>query len=146
MILALFGSSDLKNVNNTLYEVKDPGNGPGRWYVVRDLGTALGETGRLVPLRGNPDLFEREAFILGMRDGFVQFGYHGWHQELFRRITPKDVAFAVGLLEQLTNRQWHDAFRAGGYPPKTAERFISLLHQRLVAARRVSVEPAAGHP
>ena len=135
VILAMFGSSDLKNVNNTLYRVKSPGDGPATWYVVRDLGTALGETGRLVPRRANPDLFEREAFILNVEDGFVRFNYRGWHQELFREIAPSDVAFAVELLEQLTEQQWRDAFRAGGYPPRTAGRFIARLQQRLADAR-----------
>ena len=138
VILEFFGSSDLKNVNNTLYEVKQPGDGPSRWYVVRDLGTALGETGRLVPRRSNPDLFEREAFVLGVKEGFVQFNYRGWHQELFRTIRSEDVRFAIDLLQQLTDSQWHDAFRASGYPAPIAERFIVRLHQRLDEARRVT--------
>lgn len=138
VILEAFASSDLKNVNNTLYEVKHTGDGPGRWYVVRDLGTALGETGRLVPRRNNPALFEREAFVLGVKDGFVQFNYHGSQQELFRRITPEDLQFAINLLRQLTDSQWRDAFRAGGYPQPTAERFIARVHQRLDEAQRVT--------
>jgi hypothetical protein len=140
VILAAFGSSDLKNENNQLYVVKQPGGGPAHWYVVRDLGTALGETGRLVPLRGNADLFEREPFILGVKDGFVQFGYQGWHQELFRRITKNDLAFAADLLRQLTDQQWRDAFRAGGYPPRTASRFIAALHRRIDEAYRVAYD------
>ena len=138
VILAMFNSSDIKNENNTLYEVREPGNGPKHWYVVRDLGTALGETGRLAPLRGNPDIFERQAFILDVRDGFVRFNYHGWHQELFRQITPLDLAFAADLLEQLTDRQWADAFRAGGFSPSEASRFIAVLRTRIAAARQAS--------
>src|SRR5262249_7971272 len=71
VILEVFGSSDIKNENNTLYEVMEPADGPKRWYVVRDLGTALGETGRLAPLRDNPDIFEREPFILDVKNGLV---------------------------------------------------------------------------
>ena len=138
VILAIFNSSDLKNVNNTLYEVKNPGEGPQHWYVVRDLGTALGETGRLVPTRGDPDLFERGPFILDVKDGFVRFNYHGGHQELFRQITPEDVAFATGLLQQLTDRQWRDAFRAGGFRSSVADRFIARLHQKIAEAHRVA--------
>lgn len=138
VILTMFSSSDVKNENNVLYEVKEPGNGPQRWYVVRDLGTALGETGRFAPLRGNPDIFEREPFILGVSDGFVRFNYKGWHQELFKQITPQDVGFAADLLQQLTDRQWRDAFRAGGYQTRTAERFIARLHQKIDEARRVA--------
>jgi len=140
VILAMFGSSDIKNENNVLYEVKDPGDGPTHWYVVRDLGTALGETGRLAPLRGDPDIFEREPFILNVKNGFVRFNYHGWHQELFRRIDPLDAAFAADLLNQLSDQQWRDAFRAGGYPAPIASRFIARLHQKIDEARRTASE------
>ena len=137
VILAMFNSSDLKNDNNTLYAV-ETASGPDRWYVVRDLGTALGETGKLAPQRGDPDLFERNIFIAGVRDGFVEFGYHGWHQELFkRRIAPRDVRWASELLAQLTDRQWDDAFRAGGYEPAVATRFIRRLHQKIAESQQL---------
>jgi len=142
VILAMFNSSDIKNENNTVYDVTVPGDGPKHWYVVRDLGTALGETGRLAPLRGNPDIFEQQPFILEVRDGVVRLNYHGWHQELFRQIAPLDLAFASALLEQLTDRQWADAFRAGGFPPLEASRFIATLHERIGEARRASGQAA----
>src|SRR5437762_5655586 len=50
VILLMFNSSDLKNTNNTLYEV---GDAIRHWYVVRDLGAALGETARLMPTAAN---------------------------------------------------------------------------------------------
>jgi len=138
VILMMFDSSDIKNENNALYDVKDPGDGHKHWYVVRDLGTALGETGRLAPLRGDPDIFEREPFILNVKDGFVRFNYHGWHQELFQQIDSLDVAFAADLLQQFSDRQWRDAFRAGGYPPPVATRFIARLQQKIDEARRTT--------
>jgi hypothetical protein len=150
VILMILDSSDLKNDNNTLYEVKKelkkemktevkrPDGGPDRWYVVRDLGTALGETGRLKPKRGDPDLFDRQAFITGVKNGFVNFSYHGWHQELFKqRITPRHVRWASGLLAGLTDTQWADAFRAGGYEPGVASRFIRRLHQKIADGQRL---------
>ena len=135
--LMMFGASDLKNSNNTLYEHRT-GDFVERWYVVRDLGTALGTTGRFTPVRGDPKEFERRPFVLGVRDGFVQFDYRGWHQELVRdTITPDDVGWASELLSQLTDRQWHDAFRAGGYPPQVAERFIGKLRASVAEGVRV---------
>ena len=131
VILMMFNSSDIKNENNALYEVKHHGGKAEQWYVVRDLGTALGETGRLAPQRGDPDIFEREPFITGVKDGFVQFNYHGWHQELLKGISPDDVAWASELLGRLSDRQWSDAFRAGGYTPALADRFIGRLHQKI---------------
>jgi hypothetical protein len=136
VVLMMFNSSDLKNENNVLYELKQPGEGPKHWYVVRDLGTALGETGRLAPQRGDPDIFEREPFIDGLKDGFVQFNYHGWHQELLKHITPEDVTWASEWLGQLSERQWCDAFRAGGYEPVIADRFIGRLREKIAEGSR----------
>jgi hypothetical protein len=143
VILMMFNSSDIKNENNAVYEVKKPGDdGVSRWYVVRDLGTALGETGRLAPQRGDLDIFEREPFIIGIKDGFVHFNYHGWHQELIRHIAPPDVAWASEWLGRLTDKQWSDAFRAGGYTPSDADRFIGRLHQKILEGRRLDDEAA----
>jgi hypothetical protein len=144
VILMMFNSSDLKNENNALYDINHPGEGPKQWYVVRDLGTALGETARLGRQRGDPGIFEREAFITNVRDGFVHFNYHGWHQELFRAISPADVAWATALLGQLSDRQWRDAFRAGGYQPDVADRFIRRLQQKIADGRRLG-EITASH-
>jgi hypothetical protein len=137
VILLMFNSSDLKNENNALYTVKTE-EGVKQWYVVRDLGTALGETGKLAPQRGDPDIFDRAPFITGVKDGFVQFNYHGWHQELFTHITPSDVGWASALLGQLSDGQWADAFRAGGYPPAVADRFIGRLQQKVAEGQRVA--------
>jgi hypothetical protein len=133
VILMVFNSSDIKNDNNTLYEVVKPAEGePKLWYTVRDLGTALGETGKLTPKRGDPDLFEKHGFVIGMKNGFVRFDYKGWHQELVRdRITPGDVRWGCELLSRLNDSQWSDAFRAGGWGPQLAQRFITRVHQKM---------------
>ena len=143
VILTMFNSSDIKNENNALYAVKKHGEEVGQWYVVRDLGTALGETGRLAPQRGDPGIFEREPFITGVKDGFVQFNYRGWHQELLKQISPGDVAWASELLGRLSDRQWSDAFRAGGYTPALADRFIRRLRQKIAEGRRLGQSAAA---
>jgi hypothetical protein len=132
VILLMFNSSDLKDSNNTLYEHQTASGAIERWYVVRDLGTALGSTARVTPIRGNPAVFERLGFIKGLRGPFVEFEYQGLHGELFdRRITPDHVRWASELMAQLTDEQWHDAFRAGGYQPAVAERFITRLHAKI---------------
>jgi hypothetical protein len=138
VILLMFDSSDLKNVNNTLYEMRMSDDERRTWFVVRDLGTALGETGRLKPKRGDPELFERTPFITGVENGFVQFNYHGWHQELLRnRITPQEVHWASDLLASLSSQQWSDAFRAGGYEPAVADRFIRRILAKVAEGERV---------
>ena len=130
-ILMMFNASDLKSSNNSLYEYRGP-DGREQWYVVRDLGTALGETGRLAPRRGDPELFERSRFIVGIDKGFVRFGYRGRHRELVTdRIGIYDVSWASRLLSKLTEQQWHDAFRAGGFARPVADRYIRVLSARI---------------
>ena len=137
VILLTFASTDLKNSNNTLYEYR-AGDRIEQWYVVRDLGSALGTTGRLAPRRGDPDAFDRHGFISGVVNGFVVFDYRGWHQELVRdRIRPADVAWASSLLARLDDRQWREAFRAGGYEDAVAGRFIQSLRRRIADGQRV---------
>jgi hypothetical protein len=138
VILVMFNSSDLKNSNNSVYEVAR-GNGIERWYVVRDIGSSLGETSRYRPRRNDVHLFERSGFIRGVSsDGFVEFEYRGKNTELLRRITPADVGWASALLDRLSTTQWNDAFRAGGYPPETAARYIAVLHNRIIQGREVA--------
>ena len=144
VILLMFNSSDLKNSNNTLYQVTRGGRTVD-WYVVRDLGDALGKTGRFAPQRNNLEIFSRTRFITGVDDGFAEFGdYRGLHGELVhRRITPADVAWASALIGGLSDRQWQDAFRAGGYPPNVAGRFISILRSRVAEGQRIGTTGVA---
>jgi hypothetical protein len=137
-VLLMFNSSDLKNSNNTVYEYRPAGGQRELWYVVRDIGTALGSTGRFAPIKSDPDAFEHHGFIAGVRGGLVQFVYRGWHQELVRdRITPADVRWASDLLAALTEQQWRDAFRAGGYAEPIAQRFIAALERRIAAGQQL---------
>ena len=139
VVLLMFNSADLKNSNNTLYDVRGPDGRVEPWYVVRDLGSALGASGHFRPRRNDPDLFEREKFITGVRHGFVTFSYHGGHQELIRgRITPEDAGWASTLVSGLSDRQWEDAFRAGGYTRTEAERYIRKLRANIASAQRVA--------
>jgi len=139
VILTMFNRSDFKNENNVLYGVDVAGSGPDRWYVVRDLGAALGETSKLAPPSGDVAVFEREPFMLGIDNGFVRFSYRGWHQELFDgRITARDVRWAADLLAGLSAAQWSDAFRAGGYDPATAARFIRRLQEKIADGQRLA--------
>ena len=107
VVLVLLNSADLKDSNNTVYEIAQPVRNARRWYVVRDLGTSLGETGRFDPTPNNVAAFERHRFVTGIKNGYVEFDdYHAVHRDLLRTITPADVRWATALLARLTDRQW----------------------------------------
>ena len=87
--------------------------------------------------------FERHPFILGVSDGHVDFAY-GWYRKLVEdAITPDDVVWASNLLARLSDRQWRDAFRAGGYEPAVADRFIRKLREKVRQGQDVTRRAAA---
>jgi len=137
VMLVLFNSADLKNSNNSMYAVVAPDGSVRRWFVVRDLGTSLGATGRFDPTPNDVGVFERRRFITGVIHGYVEFGdYHAVHSDLLvGRITPDDVRWACGLLGRLSERQWHDAFRGAGYEPATAARFVRRIVHKIDEGR-----------
>jgi hypothetical protein len=105
--------------------------GARTWYVSRDLGHTFGRTGVLSAPRGDIEVFEKTPFIKGVVNGRVVFDWRGRHDALLDDITTADVRWICGRLQQLTDRQWTDAFRAGGYPPEDATRFIRRLKQKI---------------
>ena len=128
---AMLGNSDLKDDQNVLYTLTEPFEGAPRWYVARDLGQSFGRTGAIDPPRGDPEVFEETPFIKGVRAGHVEFHYQGRHRVLFENIRPSDVRWVCSRLKQLTDEQWADAFRAGGFPKSIADRFIRRMKQKI---------------
>jgi hypothetical protein len=127
----LINSTDLKNDNNEIYDVQGgPREGARQWYVVKDLGASLGETGRVDPRRGFLEGFEREPFVLGVNDGHVRFAYRGRHQELLRRIPVQDLAWACQRVLAVTDRQWRQAFSAGNYDEETTARYVARIRAK----------------
>ena len=137
VILLMFNSWDLKASNNTLYAVHR-GDRIDEWYVVRDLGGALGASGIFATKRNNLEEFERQRWIRKVENGFVEFRYGGRHPELMRRISVEDLRWACELVGRLTEQQWQDAFRAGGYPADVARRFIHKLRGNIEEGRRAA--------
>jgi hypothetical protein len=147
VVLLMLNSTDLKDDNNSIYELREPweydaipaSRGLRRWFVVRDLGAALGETGKLYPRRNWIDGFEKEEFIEGIGDdGRIRFAFTGRHQELLEMIGPADLRWAATRLQRLTERQWHDAFRAANYPDDVRDRYLRKIRQKIEEALKVA--------
>jgi len=131
VLQAIVENPDVKPSNNTIYELKAPAEGASRWYVVRDLGYSLGRAGFNSP-RTDIDAFERAPFIRGVVNGKVQFHYGGQFKSTLRDVvTVEDVRWLCERLGRLTDRQWHDAFRAAGYELSVSDRYISRFKARI---------------
>jgi hypothetical protein len=131
VLQVMLGNSDLKDEQNVLYKLKDPFEGASRWYVARDLGQSFGRTGVIDAPRGDPKVFEETPFIKGMVGQYVRFDYRGRHGVLVDHMTVADVRWICEKLQALTDAQWQDAFRAGGYAPEVANRFIRRFTQKI---------------
>jgi len=131
VLQVMLGNSDLKDEQNFVYKLKDRFEGANRWYVARDLGQSLGRTGVFEPPRGDIKVFEETPFIKGMAGKYVRFDYRGRHGVLIDHMTVEDVQWICRRLQALTDAQWHDAFRAGGYAPELADRFIRRFKQKI---------------
>jgi hypothetical protein len=133
---------DLKSSNNKIIERGADATGPARFYIVRDLGASLGSNEQAKWLRwtqmriaqgSKNDLagFEESGFIDGVEDGYVKFSYSGPNKYLVSRVTPEHVRWTAKLFARLSDQQWKDAFRAGGYPPEDAARYIAKFKQKI---------------
>ena len=131
ILQVMLGNSDLKDEQNALYILNQKFEGASRWYVARDLGQSLGRTGVIDAPRGDPKVFEETPFIKGMAGQYVRFDYRGRHGPLMDRMTAADVRWICERLQRFSDTQWSDAFRAGGYAPQVADRFIRRFKQKV---------------
>ena len=117
--------------------------GVEQWYVVRDLGTALGDTGRLAPERGDPDVVRARAVhhrtsAMASSSSIIAAGIRSSCATGSR---PTDVAWASDCSRASSDRQWDDAFRAGGFAPEPARRASSTRCRPNRAGRSSSRQP-----
>jgi hypothetical protein len=139
----LLTSWDWKTSNNKIYELETPVNGVKRWFVVRDLGASLGKFTyptvlKWFRLRGfgqgtRNDLpgFEQQGFLERVDGESVDFMYKGIYRDVVSSVTPEHVRWACSRLSQLTDRQWHDAFRSAGYTPDQTARYTTKIKEKI---------------
>ena len=51
------------------------------------------------------------------------------------RVTTADVRWACDLLTRLSDRQWQDAFRAGGYNAEQTLRYVTKIKTKIAQGR-----------
>jgi hypothetical protein len=134
---------DWKTSNNKVYEMTGGAGATERRYVVRDLGASLGKTSSPPPMRwfgsriaqgnrNNLEDFEQQGFIERAVGGDrVEFDYSGIYGGVVETVTARDVVWTARLLSRLSDAQWNDAFRAAGYAPDQASRYIAKLKSKV---------------
>lgn len=139
----LLNNWDLAASNNRVYHVAAAPGGAAHWFVVQDVGAALGKNGWPLGSRNDIDDFESQGFVAGVEGGRVRFEHQSRHEGLLKEITPADVVWTCRLLARLSDRQLDDAFRAAGYPREVRERFAAKIRSKI--RQGLALTPRAGN-
>jgi hypothetical protein len=146
----ILNSWDWKTSNNKIYEHDAPVNGVRRWFVVRDLGASLGRTTYPTMLkwfrlrgfgqgtRNDLDSFEAQGFITGIDEASrPEFDYRGIYRDVINTVSLADVRWTCSLLNRLSDAQWRDAFRAGGYNAEQTARYVTKIKAKIARGLEV---------
>jgi len=138
---------DLKTPNNKVYLVTNADGRRERRYVVRDLGGSLGNAKQPRFLswfpfmrhkqgsKNNLEDFEAQGFVKAVGDESVDFDYRGIDPALLDVVTAADLRWTCDLLSRLSEQQWLDAFRAGGYAKEESSRYLRKIQDNISRAR-----------
>jgi len=134
VLMVLFNNWDLKTVQNVVYKVGEDSAPPRHRYVVKDLGSALGQSGWMLHTKDDTAGFDAEPFIAGVQDSVVSFEFRKHWKNWPRQdvlVRPGDLRWICELLHRLSAKQWRDAFRAGGFSDAEADRYIRRLQSKI---------------
>ena len=93
-----------------------------KWFRLRGFGQGT---------RNDLPGFEAQGFITSVDGNRVKFDYRGIYRDVIESVTPADVAWTSALMTRLTDQQWDDAFRAGGYTPEERRRYIRKIKEKI---------------
>ena len=129
VMMSLLNNWDLKEVNNSIYEV----NGERR-YLVSDAGATLGNTGNpMTRSKSEPKGYANSKFIGKAEPDFVDFVLHARAdmERVTQHIPRADAKWLAQRLSQLSERQIRDSFRAAGYTTEEIEGYTRAVQKRI---------------
>jgi hypothetical protein len=116
---------DLLDMQNKVVRVRTD-NGVEDEYIISDLGATFGRLGnnnlpfffRIGRQTNKPDTWEQAGFIKGTNGGKIEFDFTGGKsRDIMNDVTITNGRWLADLLEQLSDKQIDDAFRAANYTP-----------------------------
>ena len=83
-------------------------------------------------------------WAFGGAEGYVAAAERWLEERGIDGITVADVHWICERVNRLTDRQWRDAFRAGGFEPSVAARFIARIKARAAEGLALKARETAG--
>ena len=139
MMMVFFNNWDIVDVQNKILQVKAADGSSELHYIISDLGATFGKLGnnnfpivyRLGRKTGNPSKYLDSDFIDGVKDGKVDLAYKGKNRDLFEDLTVEEARWLADLLNQLSDKQIEDAFRAALYSPEDVKKLTQAVRNRI---------------
>jgi len=147
LMMAFLANWDMKDSNNVILRE----NGVD-YYVVSDVGTAFGRTGKVgFPLlnmigrsRNNPADYSKVKFVKGTRKGRIRVEFNGKNRGQMKNITVSQARWLTSKLSQLSDEQIRDAFRAAHYTPSQVEALTQAVKRRIRELQSATGEERIG--
>lgn len=129
---------DLLDLQNKVLKVQRK-NGSELQYIISDLGATFGKLGnnnlpiffRLGRKTGSPKHWKRARFVKRVDDGDVVFAFKGKSRGLMKEISVEDARWLADKLNQLTDKQLTDIFRAANYSENDVQTFKNAARRRI---------------
>ena len=169
VLMVLLANYDTSIRNNRVLSTKnaDTGELEAR-YVATDVGATLGKVGGLGGKRSKNTLadFRASKFILGVENGMVKFDYDttpkkmGVFASIFKpsyrssqekkervmqNISVENARWIGSLLNEVSDEQLRDAFRAAKYDQQTMDGFVAVIRDRINQLNKLTTPVAASN-
>lgn len=141
MMMVFMTNWDVLDLQNKILDV-----GNENHYIVSDLGSTFGRLGnnnfpviyRLGRQTGSSKHYIKTKFVKEVKKGEVKLAYKGKNRGLFKGFTVADAAWLSDLLNQLSDKQIGDAFRAARYSPADVATFTRAMKNKIVELDRAA--------
>ena len=138
MMMVFFNNWDIVDVQNKILLVQGQ-NGNELHYIISDLGGTFGKLGnnnfpiiyRVGRKTNNPSKYIDSEFIDGVNGNLLDLSYKGKNRDLFQDITVEQARWLANLLNQLTDKQIEDAFRAANYSAEDIKIYVIAVKNRI---------------
>jgi hypothetical protein len=129
---------DLLDLQNKVLRVNNNGRVELQ-YIVSDLGATYGKLGnnnlpiffRLGRKTNNPRVWSKARFIKGVEGNRIVFAFKGKNRGLMKDITVDQGRWLLGRLNQLSERQLQDIYRAANYSPADVDILTKASQRRI---------------
>jgi hypothetical protein len=132
VLATMLNNWDMKPTNNNVLGMSDKDGNVIDYYVVADWGGSFGKMSAIFTFsKWNLDDYNKQGFIDGVSGGRLKLHYRGRSQGLFKSVPVEHAKWFAGIIDQFTDDQFRDAFRAGEGTPEEVEGFTRRLRQKI---------------